>query len=76
MLENLEPVVNVLPCKVRTILKQLDTKDAEILTKALTDDRWTPYALSKALAERGLALSDKVISKHQLKACSCSKIGN
>lgn len=75
MLENLEPVVNVLNCKVRTILKQLDAKDAEILTKALADDRWTPYALSKALAERGLALSDKVISKHQMKACSCAKIG-
>lgn len=75
MLENLEPVVNVLPCKVRTTLKQLEAKDAEILNKALSDDRWTAYSLSRALSERGLALSDKVISKHQSNGCSCAKIG-
>lgn len=75
MLENLEPVVKVLPCKVRTTLKHLETKDAEILKNALADKRWTAYTLSKALAERGLALSDKVISKHQTNTCSCAKIG-
>lgn len=75
MLENLEPSSNLRSCKVRTTIESLEPKDREILEKALIDDRWTPHSLSTALAQRGIALADKLIRKHQVERCSCQQLG-
>jgi hypothetical protein len=75
MLENLEPPVKVLPCRVRATLEGLDPKDARILESAIADPAWTPYSLSVALSQRGLSISDRTIKKHQIQQCSCKQLG-
>jgi hypothetical protein len=75
MLENLEPTVKVLSCKVRKVLEELDPKDRTILENAMNDDKWTAWSLSASLANRGLILNDKAIRRHQLKQCSCQQLG-
>jgi len=75
MLENLEPITKPRTCKVRTVMDSLDTQDRETLAKALADPRWSPYALSLALEQRGLALADKLITRHRLRRCSCQQLG-
>lgn len=75
MLENLEPKVKILPCRVRTTIQALDPKDATILESAIVDPKWTPHNLSLALFERGLSLSDKSIKKHRIQQCSCKQLG-
>jgi hypothetical protein len=75
MLENLEPVAIPRTCKVRTTIESLEPKDRAILENALSDSRWTPHSLSTALAQRGIALADKLIRKHQVERCSCQQLG-
>jgi hypothetical protein len=75
MLENLEPSFNLRSCKVRTTIESLEPKDRAILENALNDSRWTPHSLSTALAQRGIALADKLIRKHQVERCSCQQLG-
>lgn len=75
MLENLEPPVKLLSCKVRTISETLTAEDRAILLNAIEDDKWTAYTLSGALAKRGIQLGDKSIRKHQLNQCSCEQLG-
>jgi hypothetical protein len=75
MLENLEPPVKLLSCKVRTISETLTEKDRKILLEALKDDKWTSYTLSVALSQRGISLGDKSIRKHQQSQCSCAQLG-
>ena len=76
MLENLQPIAKLPSCKVRTLAESLDAKDRAILESALTDSRWNPNSLSVALKQRGIELANKLIRKHQLEQCSCSKIGS
>ena len=75
MLENLEPPVKQLPCRVRSILEELDPKDSTILESAITNPAWTPHSLSVALSQRGLSISDRSIRKHQIQQCSCKQLG-
>jgi hypothetical protein len=76
MLENLQPTKKPPSCKVRTLAESLEAKDRAILESALTDSKWNPNSLSVALKQRGVELSNKLIRKHQLQECSCSKIGS
>lgn len=75
MLENLEPPVKLLSCKVRTISETLSIEDRKVLSEAVADDKWTAYTLSAALAQRGISLGDKSIRKHQQNQCSCGQLG-
>jgi hypothetical protein len=75
MLEDLEPSPNLRNCKVRTVIESLEAKDRAILEHALTDSKWTPHSLSTALAQRGIALADKLIRRHQVQRCSCQELG-
>ena len=66
------PPVRRTPCKVRTILEQLDENDRGILVKALADDdAWSGNALGRALSQRGLVITEKPIRKHRNRECSC-----
>jgi len=75
MLEDLVPPAKVWPCLVRKTLTDLEPKDRELLQQFLNDtDSWPAIQLSRALATKNIALSDKVIARHRLKGCSCSRI--
>jgi hypothetical protein len=72
MLENLTPPVSVLPCKVRTILGNLESTDRDILISALNDRlAWKDYVLSEQLTQRGVSVSPNSIRKHRRLQCSC-----
>ncbi len=75
MLENLEPIQKVLPCKVRTIIESLNESDRDILIAALTDTtKWQDWPLYKALEQRGVQVSPNVLIKHRRNLCSCRLI--
>lgn len=72
MLEGLKPTQKELSCKVRTILLQLDAKDAELLEGYLADtDTWPANTLSKALKTRDVHVSPNTLLKHRVGSCSC-----
>ena len=72
MLEGLSPQKTDWPCRVRSVLLELDDKDAEILRHALLDlELWPAATLSKALKQRGITMSDNAIARHRKGFCSC-----
>jgi DNA-binding HxlR family transcriptional regulator len=73
MLEGMEPQVKKQSCKVRTILESLEAKDKEILIQALSDNQWSAGALSRELTKRGIPISEKPITAHKRKGCSCAR---
>jgi hypothetical protein len=75
LLDGLEPHKKARPCRVRSLLAELEKKDADILASALqSPDLWPAKTLSNALKQRGVLLSDSAITHHRSKACSCGKI--
>lgn len=74
MLENLKPTQRTRPCKVRTVMEELEPMDAEILEAAVMDSaKWPIKTLSVELQKHGIVLSENPISKHRAKGCSCWK---
>jgi len=72
MLEDLKPPVRQFPCKVRTILAELDDKDKAILISAINSpDIWPAKTLSNSLKARGVQLIDSSINRHREGICSC-----
>ena len=72
MLEGLTPPVKELPCAVRKMFERLDESDQSILVKALEDEEtWPAKTLARALADKGLVISDGPIRKHRINRCSC-----
>ena len=75
MLENLQPPVKKLPCKVRELLESLEPGDAEILEAAVMDSaKWKIKTLADELNNRGVEISETPLSKHRARLCSCWKI--
>jgi hypothetical protein len=75
MLENLRPPVKVVPCKVRALLESLSEPDAEILEAAVMDSaKWKIKTLADELRTVGIVISEKPISTHRARLCSCWKI--
>ena len=73
MLEGLEPQKKKPSCKVRSVLESLDAKDREILMKALDNTDWSPGALARELTNRGISISEKPVTSHKKKGCSCAR---
>lgn len=73
MLEDLKPPPpNQRTCKVGSVAATLSETDKDILLKAVMDsDNWAVKTLSRALAERGIQISDSPIYNHRSKACAC-----
>jgi imidazole glycerol phosphate synthase subunit HisF len=73
MLEDLRPPTAPRgSCKVATILETLSETDQEILTAAIFDsNNWPIKTLSKALAAKGIAISDTPLTSHRFKSCAC-----
>jgi chaperonin GroEL (HSP60 family) len=75
MLENLRPPSSKPACKVRTLLESLSETDAEILEAAVMDSaKWKVSTLSNELRKAGLIISEKPITSHRARQCSCWKI--
>jgi hypothetical protein len=73
LLSGLTPPQRKYPCKVASILSQIDKKDAEILLNAINSpDVWPARTLSVALQGRGIVLSDPTIGRHRNGSCSCA----
>jgi len=72
LLSGMTPPVKQTPCKVRTILEQLEASDAQILEQALSDPMtWPARTLQVALSQRKLIVSDVSIGRHRKGQCSC-----
>lgn len=72
MLENLEPPKKNFTCRIRTIMSELEPKDAKILAEALSDPiSWQANTLSKALKQRGIQVGQESIRRHRDGSCSC-----
>jgi hypothetical protein len=75
MLENLQPPSKKWPCKVRAILEGLNELDAQILEAAVMDSaKWKIKTLSDELRTVGIVISEKPLSTHRARLCSCWKI--
>lgn len=74
MLEGLKPPVKIWPCKIRLLAETLSKDDAKILLEAVEGSEWRVNALQKALADRGLSVSDTPIHNHRNKICSCYRL--
>jgi hypothetical protein len=75
MLENLKPPSKKAPCKVRSLLETLEPADAEILEAAVMDSaKWKISTLANELRKTGLVISEKPITTHRARQCSCWKI--
>jgi hypothetical protein len=73
LLSGMTPPVKKSACKVRTLLQNLDPKDAEILEAALANVHlWPARTLQNALMERKIVVSDVSIGRHRKGQCSCA----
>lgn len=73
MLEDLKPYERVRTCRIRTILdEELNEKDRAIFEKAIGDLEGYPHNyLARMMTEKGILLSDKSVTNHRQKRCSC-----
>jgi hypothetical protein len=71
ILNGLTAQPKVWSCRVRDLLAELDDSDKAILIEALADENWKAEALSRALRERGLAISGTPLRAHRNNSCSC-----
>ena len=75
MLENLQPPSKKSPCKVRALMDSMNELDAQILEAAVLDSaKWKIKTLADELRTLGLVISEKPISTHRARLCSCWKI--
>lgn len=75
MLENLKPPQRKVTCKVRTIMDGLNELDAEILEAAVMDSaKWKIKTLADELRAFGIVISEKPLTTHRARLCSCWKI--
>lgn len=73
MLEGLAPVQKVFACRVRTFYRTLDPADQQIFFAALTNlAGFSHKGLERALAQRGISISESSLRKHRLGDCSCA----
>jgi len=75
ILDSLEPPRRQTPCRIRTVLAELDETDKGKLKAALLDfNNWPAYTLYKSLNSLGVSVSADAITRHRTGACSCLKI--
>lgn len=75
MLENLQPPSKKPACKVRTLMDGMNELDAQILDAAVLDSgKWKIKTLADELKMLGLIISEKPLTTHRARLCSCWKI--
>lgn len=70
-LDGLSMVSKPYPCRIRTLLEELEPSDSKILLEAVNNLDWKAQTLSRALAAKKVKVSGAVISRHRKKECSC-----
>ena len=74
MLEDLQPAYIERKCKLRTVASTLEPKDSKLLYEFVADEEsWSALGLSRALATKGISISDQVIKRHRTLRCSCTQ---
>lgn len=74
ILDNLEIRRRQTPCRVRTVLSELDKDDVAKLSDAIADvANWPAYTLYKSLNTLGVSISADAITRHRTGVCSCLK---
>ena len=71
LLDNLEPIVKTPLCIVRRTADTLEPSDAKILLDAVESHDWGFTDLVRALASRGVKLSDNSLRRHRFGSCAC-----
>ena len=72
MLEGMTPQTSKGSCKVAAISQSLSDADKTILLQAIEDNTtWSIRALARALAERGIVISDTPLTSHRAQSCVC-----
>jgi hypothetical protein len=72
MLEGMTPQTSRGSCKVAAISQSLSDADKTILLQAIEDNAtWSIRALARALAERGIVISDTPLTSHRAQTCVC-----
>lgn len=75
LLDNLQPLHIGKPCKVGTIINNLEPEDAHILDEALKNfTDWSNRALAHALQARGIQVTTDTIRAHRLNTCPCRRL--
>lgn len=72
MLENIPAKpIKIWPCKVRTIMEDLDAADREILANMIADKDWPINTISRELRKVGITIAGHTINTHRQGNCSC-----
>lgn len=71
ILDNLQPIVLKVGCRVAYVLSSLDKNDQAILLNALANPHFGNASLENALNKRGVKLSKHAIAKHRMGSCDC-----
>lgn len=58
-------------CTVKTILDNLSPEDADSLQQAIDNPLIKATAISRALKNRNIKLSDSTVTRHRRKECCC-----
>jgi hypothetical protein len=75
MLENLKPPARKHPCKVKSVMDELNELDAQILEAAVLDSaKWKIKTLADELRSVGIVISERPLTTHRARLCSCWKI--
>lgn len=71
-LDGLKPPTREYSCRIRVVAASLGETDKAIFMAAVDDSTtWAAKTLSNSLKERGLSMTDLVITKHRNGICSC-----
>jgi hypothetical protein len=61
-------------CKTAKVITRLDTADADILTKVLSDvDGYSTYGIFRGLRESGVDIGYASLDRHRKNLCSCTR---
>jgi hypothetical protein len=72
LLDDLAPHKQVRPCRIRTLMGELEESDKKILQAAIADEmKWPDHTLYKALKRLKISASADAISRHRTGVCSC-----
>lgn len=69
-----QPEGRIYTCRVRTLRDTLDQADQTKYDQLINDLTWPANTLAKALATKGLLVSQQMITRHRRGECTCSKI--
>ena len=77
LLDDLETVArSSYSCSIKRVLKQLNTKEAEALSKLIDDPDTSPTSLARVLTKNGFDISRQTIHRHRRRGtkdigCTC-----